>query len=181
MSEKIPTGGVLDMLSGVALLRGIPLASLAALARLGQRRTFSPGTILIQQGAIGDSLHVLLRGRVRVERAHPQFVEPVVLAELEPGQTAGEVGLLAGDAQPATVTVVEVTETWCVSAAALAQTLGQFPDVWAMGAPWLTWRSPLDYLALRERPAADGACVGERRTLEPSERLSPNGFRAYSG
>src|SRR5205809_6199476 len=120
MSEKFPAGGLLEALAGVALLSGIPRASLAALARRGKRRTFSRGSILIRQGTIGDSLHVLLRGRVRVERAHPQFVEAVVLAELEPGQTAGEVGLLAGEAQPATVTALEDTETLSVSAAALA-------------------------------------------------------------
>lgn len=44
--------------------------------------------------------HRIERGRVRVERAHPQLTEPILLAELGPGEVVGEMGVL--DGAPAT-------------------------------------------------------------------------------
>jgi CRP-like cAMP-binding protein len=163
MTEELPAGRLLAILSHTDLLCGIPSERLAALATQGQRCTFQPGSVLVRQGATAECVHVLLSGRVRLERAHPQFVQPVVLAELEQGHLVGAVGFFARQAQPMTATAIEKTETLSLTAAALADTLGGCEETWTTRSPWLTWRSPLDFVALYERPPASAAAAAKCR------------------
>jgi len=99
------------------------------LAEQGQPRTVRAGSQLMQQGDVGDSMYVIVKGRVRVERDHPQLTEPLVLAELGPGEVVGEMGLLDGEPRSASVTAIEETETVELSGTALAQMMLRFPEV----------------------------------------------------
>jgi len=116
-------------LSDVPLFSAVPLNGLSALAQRGQLRRYAAGDILMHQGEPSDDMHVILKGRVRVERSHPELLEPVVLAELEPGTTVGEMGVLDGAPRTATVTAEEETETLVLGADALAETLRDYPAV----------------------------------------------------
>src|SRR5437870_13749 len=108
---------------------GIPTAALAVLEERSGKRAFKAGSQLMRQGDVSDFMYVVVKGLIRVERTHPQVLEPVVLTELGPGEVVGEMGLLDGEPRSATVIAVEDTETVELSAGALAQLVLDFPEV----------------------------------------------------
>ena len=121
-----------NVLTQVAIFKGIPLDGLARLAEQGIRRTFPAGSQLMRQGEPGDTLHIVAQGLVVVERSHPALTDVVVLAELGPGEVVGEMGVLDGDPRSATVTAVEETETLELSADAVAEIITRHPEVSAV-------------------------------------------------
>ena len=122
---------ILADLSRAEVFRGLPRDGLAKLARHGQECSFSPGAKLVTQGEISESMFVIVRGRVRVERWEGPTALPVMLAELGPGEIVGEMGLLDREPRSATVQAIENTDTVELSAAALAVTMLEFPEVTA--------------------------------------------------
>jgi len=120
---------MLDALSQADMFEGIPLDGLARLARSGIKRTFAAGSVLMRQGDVSETMYVILRGRVQVDRSHPQLSEPITLAVLGPGEVVGEMGLLDREPRSATVMVVEDLEAMELDDLALAQTILQYPEV----------------------------------------------------
>src|SRR5687768_2813912 len=94
----------IEALATAGVLRDICTQDLHRLALLGHRRLFAPGEVLMRQDEPSDCLHVLVRGRVRVERVQPHSAEPLLVAELGPCETVGEMGLLNDAPRSATVT-----------------------------------------------------------------------------
>lgn len=107
----------------------IPTAGLASLAQESRRLLLSAGECLIRQGDRSDSLYVVLRGRVQVERVAPGDKHPTVLAALGPGEVVGEVGAVRGTPRTAAVVAIEPTEALEVDLSALAMLALGFPDV----------------------------------------------------
>jgi CRP-like cAMP-binding protein len=108
---------------------GLPKEGLARLAERGKPCNFPAGAELMHQGDEGDCLYVVLRGQVQVERSHPDLAEPLILAELGPGEVVGEMAVLDRGPRSATVTAVEDTETVELSREAFASTLVAYPEV----------------------------------------------------
>jgi CRP-like cAMP-binding protein len=97
------------------------------LASEGQPRRFAAGERLLRRGAVGGALYVIVRGRVRRERAHPALSEPVAVLEVGQGESVGELGVLDLAPSPETVTALEPTDTLELSALLLAETLLRYP------------------------------------------------------
>jgi CRP-like cAMP-binding protein len=114
-------------LNEVDLFQDFPSEAIASLAASGQTRTFAAGAPLLRQGEVGLMMYVIVRGRVRKERSHPDFSEPAEVFELGAGESVGELGLLDGNPRPETVVAVEETETIELSAGLLAETLLRYP------------------------------------------------------
>ena len=140
-------------LARVAFLQVLAPRTVEALIAHGRRHAFVAGGVLVQQGEVNELLHVILTGRVRVERTHQQFQLPVVLVELGPGATVGELGLLDGAPQPVTAVAVVGVETFALSTAALARTLRGLHDGRTEWRRMLTWRTSLLYAQDRVRDA----------------------------
>ena len=104
---------------------GLPPTTAARLEERGRRRHFAPGDVLLRQGEPGDSLHAIVRGRVRIERCHPNLLPTMLLAEAGPGEVVGQVGVLYREPRSATVTAVDETETLEIGGAALADVLAE--------------------------------------------------------
>lgn len=124
---KRPT--MLEMLSHVTVFRDLPPDALDHLIEQCRVRTFASGALLMQQGAVSDCLHVILRGRVGVERSHGSLQDPVVLAELGTGEVVGEMGLLDGEPRSATVSALEETSTLEIGHETLAQLVLKYSSV----------------------------------------------------
>lgn len=119
-----------EALAGVEAFRDLPPEALARLAEGARRCVYAPGSVLMCQGDPADCVHVIVRGRVRVEQAMPALqVEPVLLGELGPGEVVGEMGVLDDGQRSATVTAQEETETLALGADLLAAVLVQYPRV----------------------------------------------------
>jgi CRP-like cAMP-binding protein len=75
------------------------------------RRSFRSGDTLFHEGDLGDTLHLLQRGKVAVRVSTP-LGDVVTLSVLGPGATFGELALLAEDAtRTAAVVALEPVET----------------------------------------------------------------------
>src|SRR4029078_13690868 len=74
------------------------------------------------------SLHVITRGRVRVDCDQPGDL-PLVLAELGAGDVIGEMGLRDGGPCLETGTALEDTETLELHATVMAVVVMQYPQV----------------------------------------------------
>ena len=93
------------------LLSDLDPTALMFLVRLGRRRTFKSGEILMRQGEPSTSIHFLLSGKVRAERTRLTDDRPVQLAELEAGGVVGEMGVVIDIPRSATVTALMPTES----------------------------------------------------------------------
>lgn len=94
-----------------ALLTDLDPTALMFLVRLGRRRLFKPGDVLMRQGEPSTSIHFLLEGRVCVERSRRTDDRPIRLAELGAGAVVGEMGVVIDIPRSATVTAIAATET----------------------------------------------------------------------
>ena len=68
-----------------------------------------PNERLIQQGEVGDSLYIILKGQLRVINEEAEESE-VFLTFKEPGEGVGEISLLTGERRSATVDAVIASE-----------------------------------------------------------------------
>lgn len=107
-------------LARVELFAGLSPAELAALAGRAEQRVFGPGEVLVRQGDTGDTLFVLVAGRVRVETAHAPGGPAVRVTELLAGDFFGEMALLTGSPRRATVIAEEDVTALIVGREALA-------------------------------------------------------------
>ncbi len=91
-------------------LRAIPLFAdlseedLEAVSHVGHPRSFSAGEAIVEQGATGDAMYVMLGGRAEVDVGGRFHV-------LKAGDFFGEMALLAAKRRLATVKAVEPVET----------------------------------------------------------------------
>ena len=85
-------------LSGAELFRGLSRDELVAFAGLGRLERWPAGAVVLEQGARGPRMLVLLEGEVEVLRDGD-----VVLATLGPGECIGETSLLLDVPRTATV------------------------------------------------------------------------------
>ncbi len=65
--------------------------------QIPERRTLDPGETLVEQGAPGDELYLVLDGVLAVE------IDGAEVAEIGPGAVVGEKALLEGGARTATL------------------------------------------------------------------------------
>jgi CRP-like cAMP-binding protein len=119
---------VTSPLARVALFKELPEPGLQTLAERGRPKHFSTGDVIMRQGDPSDALHVITRGRVRVERSQPGDT-PLVLADLGAGDVIGEMGLLDNAPRSATVTALEHVETIEIHATVMALVVMQYPQV----------------------------------------------------
>jgi len=99
------------MLAQSPLLADLDPTALMFLVRLGRRRIWKVGDVLMRQGDPSTSIHFMLTGKVRAQRSRRTDDRPVTLAEFEAGAVVGEMGVVIDIPRSATVTAVEPTET----------------------------------------------------------------------
>jgi len=78
----------------------------ALLSKLSQELEFvdvAGGCALFRQGDPGDSLYILLRGRLNVSLKDPETGIEKLVGEAAPGESVGELGLLTGEARSASL------------------------------------------------------------------------------
>ncbi len=99
------------MLSKSPILADLDPTALMFLVRLGRRRIWKAGDVIMRQGDPSASIHFVLSGKARAQRARRTDDRPVTLAEFGPGAVVGEMGVVIDIPRSATVTAMEPTET----------------------------------------------------------------------
>jgi cytochrome P450/CRP-like cAMP-binding protein len=84
----------------------VPFASWSNLAERTERRTYPAGATILREGDPPERFYVILKGSVTVEKRREQG-GVVAVAELGPGESFGEIGLLYGVPRTATVRAAE--------------------------------------------------------------------------
>ncbi|HZT00878.1 MAG TPA: Crp/Fnr family transcriptional regulator [Steroidobacteraceae bacterium] len=104
----------------------LPESSLAALAGCGTVKAFPKNTILVNEGDRGDTLFVILSGRVKIYLADEEGKE-VLLSTLGPGEYFGEIMLDDGP-RSATVMTLEPSKFAVVTRSQFKEFLALHPE-----------------------------------------------------
>ena len=119
-----------EALARSPLFQGVLPTDLDRLARTMVRRRYRRNEVIFHEGDPGDSLHVVVDGRVKISRESPDGEEAIVVT-LGPGESFGELVLLDGAVRSAKATASEPTETLTMTRAAfLALVEGSPPFRW---------------------------------------------------
>ena len=90
-------------------------------------RAFAPGELLLEEGAEGGHLHVLLSGEVAVEKR--EGGDLLTITRLGPGEVVGEISLLSHRPATATVRARSRTLTLALARADFAAVVGEVPEL----------------------------------------------------
>jgi CRP-like cAMP-binding protein len=123
------TGRVVGLLSGVEFLEALTSEQFGRLASEAQIVPYPTGAPVVRQGDAGDSLFVVVEGRVEVS-VHARGGGPEQrLATLGPGDYFGEMSLLTGAPRSATIRAAEETRLVVLRKDALRPLLVADPTV----------------------------------------------------
>lgn len=92
------------------LFHGMDPDELTRLAQTMVHRRFRRNEVIFHEGDPGDSLHVVVEGKVKITRESAEGEEAIVVI-LAAGDAFGELVLLDGAPRSATATAMEATET----------------------------------------------------------------------
>jgi CRP-like cAMP-binding protein len=94
-----------------------------------RRRRYARNEVVFHEGDLGDTLHLLVKGRVAVQTTTPMG-ETVTVNVLGPGDSFGEVALVdPGSRRVATVVALEAAETLTLSRAAFDELRRREPAI----------------------------------------------------
>ena len=114
MASQLGTDLAVSALARSPLFYGIDSAELLRIAAGMSRRRYRRNEVVFHEGDPGDSLHVLVEGRVKISRESAEGEEAIVVI-LSPGDTFGQIVLLDGAPRSATATAIEPTETLTIA------------------------------------------------------------------
>jgi len=107
----------------VQMFAGIPGRVLAAVAEAAVEERASQGDLLMEEGAVEAHLYAIVEGRVRVHRGGS------AIDELGPGDTVGELAVLAPAPRSASVTALEPTLVLRVDQLVFDELLVEWPEL----------------------------------------------------
>jgi CRP/FNR family transcriptional regulator, cyclic AMP receptor protein len=119
---------IVDALGESEIFGALYEDELKELARLGTTVRYPSGRTLFERGDPGDSLMVVLDGRVKISSLSAEGRE-VVLNFIDPGQVLGEIALLDGKPRTAGATTLEPTELFVLKRQAVLGFLEEQPLV----------------------------------------------------
>jgi CRP/FNR family cyclic AMP-dependent transcriptional regulator len=85
-----------------------------------------PGNVIIEEGAMQTEVFVVISGRLEV-RARQDDGSEILLAQVGPGETLGEISLFHPGPAAATVTAVEFSQLWRIADADLMHFMEENP------------------------------------------------------
>jgi CRP-like cAMP-binding protein len=118
------------MLSNLDLIRRVSLFSMLtptqaeALAEAVSKKRFKRGEMLVEQGKMSHSLHIILSGRARVLMTDNKGRE-VILATLKPGDYVGEMSLIDDEPHSATVIADQQVDVLVLGSESFLRCLGE--------------------------------------------------------
>lgn len=115
------------LVRGVSLFADLEPAALASLERAAELRDFPEGAIVVSQEDAGESLFVLVRGRVKVVLYGESGREVILSIFKQPGDFFGEMALLDDEPRSATVIAAERSRLLVLSRAAFQEHIAAHP------------------------------------------------------
>jgi CRP/FNR family transcriptional regulator, cyclic AMP receptor protein len=119
----------LDGLRACGLFAGVDDERLASLARQMRSRHFRNGETIFHQDDLGDSLHVVVEGAVKILLPSAEDGEPAIMATLNVGDFFGALALLDGAPRSATAIALGRTETLVLRRETFLELIDQDPTL----------------------------------------------------
>lgn len=122
------------MTEETTFLRNVPIfadlddTELDKIAKLGSRKKYKKGNIIVLEQEMGAALFVIITGKVKVVRTDEEGRE-VILSIFGPGEFFGEMSLLDGLARSATVVATSKAELFMIHRREFLDLLNEFPAV----------------------------------------------------
>lgn len=79
-----------------------------------QKVSFTPGSMVINQGDAGDNLYVVETGKLKCTKVFEKGQEPTHLKDYMPGEAFGELALLYNAPRAASIEASEPSELWAL-------------------------------------------------------------------
>src|SRR4051812_3236297 len=98
-------------LQRIKLFSGLSVLECTEVVKRMKRRDFPPNTVIVREGAPGNSMFFITAGLVEVRKKDANTGIAFLLTEMGPGQNFGEMSLLTG--KPRTASVMPVQPTTC--------------------------------------------------------------------
>ena len=98
-----------EILQNIPLFRDLTPKELKTLERVVHARTYEAGETVFMENEPGAGMYVIRSGRIDVVLKH-NTLNPIILAELEPGDFFGEMALLGDSSRSATAVARERSE-----------------------------------------------------------------------
>lgn len=117
-----------DALSESDLFGSLYDHEIDTLVGYGVTMQFGEGHVIFQRGDVGDSLMIVLRGRVKISNVSIDGKE-AVLSFVEPGRCFGEIALLDGKARSADATSLQASELFILRKTDVLRFIESQPDV----------------------------------------------------
>jgi len=116
------------LVSGLALFAGVPAEDLEQIAEPSRVRRYPRGQVVFSTGDAGDTLLVIVEGRLKVVVRSADGGE-LMLTVLGPGQLLGELGVIDGGARSADAEALDATELLVVPRQVIVDLQRRFPQV----------------------------------------------------
>jgi len=123
-----------DMAEEVSFLRNVPIFAdideqeLKKVAKLGIRKKYKKGSIVVLEEEMGAALFVIISGKVKVVRMDEDGRE-VILSIFGPGEFFGEMSLLDGMTRSASVVATVKTELFMIHRRDFLDLIQAYPQV----------------------------------------------------
>jgi CRP/FNR family transcriptional regulator, cyclic AMP receptor protein len=127
MTEATRLAFAADALQRSALFRGLTSDRLEELSRGFRPRRYRRGEVIFHRGDIGDTLHLIESGLVKISEESLTGSEAFINT-LHPGAVFGELGLIDGAERSATATALDPTITLVLPREAVLQLIDDDPD-----------------------------------------------------
>jgi CRP-like cAMP-binding protein len=114
--------------AGAAVLGALEASDQRFLAERGRRKQLDKGQILFTEGAVSDSVFVLVSGYMKVVTYSADGAEFIVNT-VTPGETIGEIGVLSGAPRSATVQATEASVVLALPKSVIIDLISQRPGL----------------------------------------------------
>jgi CRP-like cAMP-binding protein len=116
-------------LKQVHFFEGMTIGQLRILAGVSEERTFARGEVIFEEGDTGDTLYIVVRGSVAIERSAERSESVVRLATFTSGQYFGEMSIFDEEPRSATAVSLELSLLLSLRRGPLMALIQENPDM----------------------------------------------------
>ncbi len=127
-STPISMGEKILLLKEIEIFSGLSAAELAAIAAVTKELDYSENSTVIKQDTIGETVFLIIKGRVDVIMEHTGK-EPVVIDEIGAGGAFGEMALIDNSPRSATIQTTEPCRFLILHKQEFKETAMEFPRI----------------------------------------------------
>ncbi len=130
---KMENIATLSLMERILFFKRVPLfenlssSDIKQVAAIAEEASFSDGDVIVQQGAVGEVMFIIVSGEVRVISTKER--KEVELGRHTVGEYVGEMALISKEPRMATLTAVGNVRTLCLDQKSFESLLHDRPDV----------------------------------------------------